>query len=285
MAIKRNTPSWNKKPILAEFNFNDSQKLSGIYRITNKDNNKQYIGSTICFNDRWLSHIRDLKKKIHHNIPLQNSYNIHGEDKFRFDVIELFSGTDEELRSKEQEYLDWLFLPENSSIKYNTNKKACGPGKNPPRSIDNPTSAKTDSVLWFLSPEGIEHVVHSTEELCKKYDLNLLEIDSLVLLSKTSNKEEQLLNGWKILLKPVTPIVLVNKVTAEQYTYVSGYRFSKIHNLQQSHLVKLVSGKRKSCGDWSVLNRIYIPKPYKVLKGIHPSNKGWTVELTSLDQI
>ncbi len=43
------------------------KELSGVYKITNIDNNKFYIGSTINFKSRFLHHKKLLEKSQHYN--------------------------------------------------------------------------------------------------------------------------------------------------------------------------------------------------------------------------
>ena len=63
-------------------------KKSGIYKITNIETGKIYIGSTKCFEIRFREHICNLRNNRHHSRYLQNSYNKHGESAFVFSIIE-----------------------------------------------------------------------------------------------------------------------------------------------------------------------------------------------------
>lgn len=51
-------------------------------------NNKVYIGQSIDIKTRWYNHKNELNGKRHCNTYLQNSWNLHGEDNFIFEVIE-----------------------------------------------------------------------------------------------------------------------------------------------------------------------------------------------------
>jgi len=62
-------------------------KSSGIYQIINTVNNNIYIGSALNLYRRRYEHFRNLKKNIHDNIILQQSYNKHGKKSFIFKVI------------------------------------------------------------------------------------------------------------------------------------------------------------------------------------------------------
>jgi len=81
-------------------------KQIGVYSIIfeGSTSNKKYIGSTSkSFQSRWGTHIRLLRKGIHHSKPLQNAYIKYGEDKIIFEVLEICSS--ELCLKKEDSYL------------------------------------------------------------------------------------------------------------------------------------------------------------------------------------
>jgi group I intron endonuclease len=64
-------------------------KISGIYAIRNKINNKRYVGSSKSVYYRWKQqHLTELRSNTHFNTYLQYSWNKYGEDNFEFIVIE-----------------------------------------------------------------------------------------------------------------------------------------------------------------------------------------------------
>lgn len=68
--------------------FNETKKVlsvSGIYSITNRVNEKRYIGSSVNIYRRVLEHRRQLNKQIHTNPHLQSAYQIA---EFDLEVIE-----------------------------------------------------------------------------------------------------------------------------------------------------------------------------------------------------
>lgn len=82
-----------------------SISMSGIYRIVNQVNGKVYIGSTRGhFHKRWHDHKRKLKNNNHCNKHLQSAWNLYGEHKFTFEIIEECSK--ETVLVREQFYLD-----------------------------------------------------------------------------------------------------------------------------------------------------------------------------------
>lgn len=60
---------------------------SGIYQIRNLMNGKKYIGSAVCFRQRWYVHKSSLRKNKHHSPHLQAAWNKHGEENFAFEII------------------------------------------------------------------------------------------------------------------------------------------------------------------------------------------------------
>ena len=77
-----------------------------IYQITNTINQKIYIGSAVYFAQRKGEHLYKLRRNIHPNKHLQNSFNKYGETVFKFDILEYC--TKDTLIEKEQHYLDTL---------------------------------------------------------------------------------------------------------------------------------------------------------------------------------
>ena len=79
---------------------------SGVYAICNKENGKQYIGSSVTIEKRWNEHKRELEKGVHHNRYLQKAWDKHGRDLFEFIILE--DSDEENLLQTEQKYLDDL---------------------------------------------------------------------------------------------------------------------------------------------------------------------------------
>lgn len=95
---------------------------SGIYVITNRENGKIYIGSSVNIKYRWAGHKSDLGKQKHHSKHLQRSWLRYGAGSFEFSVLEYVEDT-ELLIEREQHYLDKL-RPYEREIGYNNCKLA-----------------------------------------------------------------------------------------------------------------------------------------------------------------
>lgn len=60
----------------------------GIYCIENLINGKKYIGYSMNIADRWKHHKKKLRNNYHENSYLLHSWNKHGENNFKFWIIE-----------------------------------------------------------------------------------------------------------------------------------------------------------------------------------------------------
>ena len=79
----------------------------GVYIIENTKTNKYYVGSTMVgFRTRVNKHLGTLRRGVHHSKKLQRSFKKHGEDVFKFRILEVCSK--DEVRAKEQEWIDYM---------------------------------------------------------------------------------------------------------------------------------------------------------------------------------
>jgi len=86
---------------------NNLWNKTGVYKITNINNNKFYIGSTSrSFKSRFCNHIQSLSNKSHYNFKLQQDFLIYGINSFVFEILELTSP--KEAVKIEQKYLNNL---------------------------------------------------------------------------------------------------------------------------------------------------------------------------------
>lgn len=64
------------------------EAIIGVYKITNTETKKYYIGYSKDVIKRFKRHVDTLKTKKHQNVVLQRAYNKYGIDKFSFEIIE-----------------------------------------------------------------------------------------------------------------------------------------------------------------------------------------------------
>lgn len=124
-------------------------KIAGVYKFTNKNNNKVYIGSSIDIDHRYNEHM--VLYKSNRKKGCTKFYEAlfkYGEECFDFEILELIDNSDTEtftefiskIRTCEQYYLDLYYAKEHITTKgkdkrfrkltYNINPKAEGGGGN-----------------------------------------------------------------------------------------------------------------------------------------------------------
>lgn len=102
--------------------------MTAIYKIRNIVNGKFYVGSTVDARVRFQCHRRLLRRGAHHCKPLQYSWNKHGEDAFKFEIVERVDSNEE------------LFDAENRWLAEHHGKPHC---YNISRCADNPNRGST----------------------------------------------------------------------------------------------------------------------------------------------
>lgn len=80
--------------------------MIGIYKITCIVTDEFYIGQSRNIEHRWEQHRKNWRVNLHTR-KMQNCYNLHGEDAFTFEVLELC--TIQQLDILEQHYIDTLW--------------------------------------------------------------------------------------------------------------------------------------------------------------------------------
>jgi len=85
----------------------DNYDYSGIYKITNIENNKFYIGSAKNIKHRWRVHLTHFKHNKHCNIYMQRTYDKYGVASLLFELIEKVDDLSL-LIEREQYYMDTL---------------------------------------------------------------------------------------------------------------------------------------------------------------------------------
>lgn len=92
--------------------------ICGVYKITNKINNKYYIGSAVSIMYRLNTHKRLLRDNKHFNTHLQASYNKYGLSNFIFEQLEV---TTKEIMIEKEQY--WINYLDATNVKKGYNKR------------------------------------------------------------------------------------------------------------------------------------------------------------------
>ena len=111
------------------FNYEGKSRSSGIYKITNKQNGRFYIGSAKGFRIRASEHRRTLENGRHSNKFLQADFDKCGTESFVFEVLEVVDGTRDDRLVREDFYLATYF--DNQQKCYNLRPKASAPQEKP----------------------------------------------------------------------------------------------------------------------------------------------------------
>lgn len=95
--------------------------ISGVYKIVCKTSGRFYVGSSKNLNERWNTHLCNLRGNKHINRHLQSSFNKYGEDSFVFETLEECDV--DNLFDREQFYIDSL---DACSVGFNIGRSSCG---------------------------------------------------------------------------------------------------------------------------------------------------------------
>jgi group I intron endonuclease len=217
-------------------------KISGIYKIVNEINGKYYVGSSINVYRRWNEHRSELKRNIHKNQYLQNSWNKYGENNFKFIIIEIVDS--QKLLTVEQKYLDEV----NKNVSYNIGSDATSSFLGKSHSIESKEKNRLSHLGKYAGSKnpnyGKKHSndirIKISKALKGKYCGNK---SWRFGKSHTEKSKEQ--NR----IKHINPTIfnLKNIKTNEIF---SGTRYEFIKKFKIFHIHRLVDGRLKTCGGW-----------------------------------
>ena len=94
-------------------------KVSGIYCLFNKVNEKRYVGKATNIDFRIKVHLKDLTNNSHYNEHLQNSWNKYGGDSFECLILEF---CDKELLSDREIFYIKKYNSKDQNFGYNKTK-------------------------------------------------------------------------------------------------------------------------------------------------------------------
>ena len=222
----------------------------GIYKITNLVNGKIYIGSSINITNRFKSHLKLLKSKIHHSNHLQNAFNEYGIDNFKFERIENVKDKNK-LLEREQYYLDTLlyaqeYIKDKDSrfleLGYNINPIA-GPHLGSKRSEE----TKKKMSQWVRTTEMKQNISNARKgiKLSDETKEKLRIINTGRKISKSTKKKMSISHTGKV-LSNITKKRMCKPKTSEHSNNISlsriGIKFNNTHieNIKKSHQIPIL---------------------------------------------
>jgi group I intron endonuclease len=238
---------------------------TGIYRIINVVNGKFYIGSTatLGFQKRWYSHLKNLKSGNHPNQHLQHSWNKHGEQNFKFEILE--HCLPNECITREQYYFNTLhphfnILTVAGSVRgyrHTSHTKAligaASAGENHPCYSGEHRFYNPQHGLFEGSIVNFRHKFNLRHSLPYKLTQGILsKSHGWIYLGKI---DDPIPNNLKLVynnrIHNDKPSVTFIRTDGEIFT---GTRpeFIKKYGLDRSAIAKIINGKRKMAFGWSI---------------------------------
>lgn len=194
-----------------------------IYKITNKINNKIYIGKTLeTIEIRWKEHIKDSKRECNKKRPLYAAFNKYGIDNFTIEEVEECSA--EILNEREIYWIEYF-----RSFKNGYNATKGGDGK---------SYCDYDLILALhhegLSLKEISKKLGYGTDTCSKA-LKTFGITSKELIDKGRNKIRK-------------TIIQLDKDTEEIIQIFPSLKeaYDSLEKQQSGHIAEVCKGKRKT---------------------------------------
>lgn len=201
-----------------------------IYKITNKINDKIYIGKTMqSIQKRWTEHLKAAKKSRFEKRPLYNAINKYGAENFKIEQIE--ECPHDILNERECYWIEYY-----GSFKNGYNATIGGDGR---AYLDYELIYKT-----YLSTKNIKE----TAELCncsQKSVSHILEIYGITKEERIKNKQ----NLNKVVFGH--PVAKIDKHTNEIIAVYETIAAAERENPKaKSHIGSVCKGKRKTAGGY-----------------------------------
>lgn len=224
--------------------------MTGIYCITNKINNKKYIGSSKCIERRFKQHISDLHNGRHGNPYLQRSFNLHGKDNFSFGILE--SCSELELLEKEACWIE-SYKSYDDSFGYNIHRI--------PKHTRLGLKASPETLKKMsLANGGKNHPMYG-----KKHSQTHLENMSKAM------------KGVKRPTSGVRKKFTLKNPNGEIIEIFGLRKFCRENNLRHTSLFKVAVGKQSIYQGWTRTDysepEIQIPNKEKCFQNIRPKRK------------
>ena len=213
-------------------------KTIGIYKITNLQNNKIYIGKSTAVNYRWKKHLWFLKRNKHVNRHLQSAFNKYGENKFIFEIIEECSL--EDLNSRE---IYWINLLKSLTPSIGYNKTKGGDGL----IATNEIKDKISKSLLGKKHSKERRINQSKSHIGKK-------LSETTKLNQSKSQQKRFQDGNEInklrLVMSKEPIVQLKLNNEFINEFISIREAERITNIHSSTISRVCKNERKSAGGY-----------------------------------
>ena len=225
-------------------------KTCGIYKITNTVNGKFYIGSSSNIDARRKRHIRQLRTNSHDNIHLQRAWDLYGEQKFVFEIIEKCKPGI--MLEREQWHLDSVTLSYNIS----RHTQAFMLGIKRPKSFGERISAMKKGNKYF---EGKTHSPEARKRISKAMMGNMRNVGrkhSEDFKRKLSEANTGKRHSEETKKKMGIAVVQLTKNGEFIATYDTRVEAAVANNMKGRHIGSCCSGKRRTSGGYMWMHAI-----------------------------
>lgn len=152
-----------------------------IYKISNLENGKIYVGQTIQKpENREYGHFYNLKRQSHHNNHLQSDFNRYGESNFKFSIL-TWATSNEELDKLEKYFIK----------KYNALNIEKGYNVHEGGSFINKRFVAQKSIMKIKNKTVAcrihKHYSNLLEELCDIHSLSKNQLLNNMIIQEASN--------------------------------------------------------------------------------------------------
>lgn len=185
---------------------NSKKIYSGIYCITNKIDNKKYVGQSVDIKRRWHQHKIELNNNTHCNTHLQNAWNKYGENNFKFDI--LFKSNDIEEINKMERYYIRLYNSIDQKYGYNIEFGGNGVG----------TKSEEQKKLISINKRG------------QKSNLNFDQVLKIKMALYCGIDRKELYNKFNTNKAVITAICM-----GTNFSYVASELNEYIHDIRKSY--------------------------------------------------
>lgn len=207
------------------------KKTIGVYFIINLINNKIYVGSSTCTENRKSTHFSALIKGVHKNSYLQHAYNKYGKNAFIFHVIE----RDIPLENLFERELYWINYKQSNNPIYGYNNCLPNIDGSPDHSLDTKEKLRR---IRYTNLYG--------ELTDDQYNLIIQKLEQKKLDHQNRIRQEHSYNR--------KPVLLIDKTTGEiKYRKDSMLAASKELNVTENFIRRITDIPRRSTKGYVVV--------------------------------